>query len=115
MGSGLKSRVLPALLAALMLAGTATADEVESLSFVAPSQSTWGPGGTKAAFNSSGKVGGATHLGYTSKASTGTVRASLGGNLKPAFLQSSFISQGRRKLCLKLFFCCSRKVCSLLQ
>jgi hypothetical protein len=81
MGIGWRLRVAPVMVAALLLAGTAAADSVESISFVAPTQSTWGPGGSKAAFNSSGKVGGATHLGYTSKASTGTVRASLAGNL----------------------------------
>ena len=59
----------------------------DTLSFVTPTQSIWGPGSTAAAFSKSGFLLGnsVTGISYSSSASTGTVRSNVTGRLQASF------------------------------
>jgi hypothetical protein len=59
----------------------------DTLHFVTPTQSIWGPGSSAAAFSSSGFLLGnsVTGISYSSSASTGTVRSTVTGQLRASF------------------------------
>jgi hypothetical protein len=88
-------RVVASLLLALAAAGilgtpspvSAGVFTTDMLSFMTPTQSIWGPGGTAAAFSKSGFLLGnsVTGVSYSSSASTGTVRSSVTGRIGASF------------------------------
>ncbi|MGH7163058.1 MAG: PEP-CTERM sorting domain-containing protein [Planctomycetota bacterium] len=75
---------------AVLGAAPAAADSILPVTFHAPVQAFWGPGGTAAAFDESGEAGvgiggGSAGIGFRVDASTGTVSGSYGGSLGFSF------------------------------